>query len=282
MLLSVLLFSCLLACLCAFAAVLVWWVLTLCRRSTPPGLTIAALVVPSLTSSDLSLAQTLLHFRRSRSVALPFASAGPNPATPMAPVVHTPRRTTTTRQHSPAVGTNITSPQLGQPDLPTTKYSIALGVRGGNVPDLWFRRVVDFLKEKALAGAVSTEIGGVLRFCRSIGIIGKRCSDLSERWCTFHMIIVACATCAGKAERLHVQGIMLAHGLTTQTFCDDLATQLKCYIPIQQGTRGNVKIKVLQTPIMWQAFATKRSSILSGLTIEVLSLAVTTNGASHA
>ncbi|KAK9868346.1 hypothetical protein WJX84_000049 [Apatococcus fuscideae] len=49
----------------------------------------------------------------------------------------------------------------------------------------------------------------------------------------------------GRAERLHVQGIMLAHGLATKTFCDDLVKQLKRCIPIHSGAQGTVHIKVL-------------------------------------
>ena len=41
-----------------------------------------------------------------------------------------------------------------------------------------------------------------------------------EEFCTFHIAAVACA---GEVERLHVQVIMLAHGLTTHAFCDDLS-----------------------------------------------------------
>ena len=37
---------------------------------------------------------------------------------------------------------------------------------------------------------------------------------------------------------------MLAHGLATKTFCDDLVKQLKRYIPIHSGAQGTVHIKV--------------------------------------
>ena len=44
-----------------------------------------------------------------------------------------------------------------------------------------------------------------------------------------------------------MQGVMLAHGLATKTFCDDLVKQLKVYIPIHTGAQGTVQIKVCAT-----------------------------------
>ena len=40
-----------------------------------------------------------------------------------------------------------------------------------------------------------------------------------------------------------MQGVMLAHGLATKTFCD-LVKQLKRYIPIHSGAQGTVQIKI--------------------------------------
>ncbi|KAK9862126.1 hypothetical protein WJX84_010750 [Apatococcus fuscideae] len=55
----------------------------------------------------------------------------------------------------------------------------------------------------------------------------------------------------GRAERLHVQGVMLAHGLATKTFCDDLVKQLKVYIPIHTGAQGTVQIKAFEEGQTW-------------------------------
>ena len=132
----------------------------------PPGQT-SEPAVATLTGNDLSFAEGLVRSGYLQPTAVPSSPTGVNPT---AQVATPPRRTRTVRARigdvQPRRGLRDTptvtarGPQLGQPDLPTTKYSITVGVRGGNIPKLWFHRFVEFLKEKAVAGAASIEIGG--------------------------------------------------------------------------------------------------------------------------
>ena len=48
----------------------------------------------------------------------------------------------------------------------------------------------------------------------------------------------------GRLERLHIQGCILAHGMTTKTFCDDVVKQLKRFIPVHTGAQGTIQFKV--------------------------------------
>ena len=164
----------------------VWWLAglfaltaALISMARPPSLGTTPLgfpenrpVVATLTGNDLSLAQTLVQggYLPTDLPSVPSGVASADHATASIPAALTPNRTRSTRARigstQPRRGLRDTptstarAPQLGNPDLPTTKYSITVGVRGGNIPKLWFRRFVEFLKEKAVAGGASIEIGG--------------------------------------------------------------------------------------------------------------------------
>ena len=164
-----------------------------------------------------------------------IAFAPPAAACPAAPAAAPPARRSREPRANPkrVAAPPPTVPQvagrIGHPAHPIVTYSITVGVRGGHAPTGWGQRCAAFLQDVALSGAFGQEDGG-------------------------------------KAEHLHFQGVLEAHGMTSDVFCkvgsgtsflwfplsltgvplQGIVADIKAFMPVVRGSRAMVAVSPLK------------------------------------